>query len=225
MVVASPRHCLTGVSTTRGHRAVRPARLLALGDSYTIGEGLAPDAAWPARLVEALKARGRAWAPPTVIAATGWTTTELAEAINRAPLDPSYDLVTLLIGVNDQYRDWPVDAYPKRHAALLDRAIALAGGDARRCLAISIPDWSVTPFAAGDPRGRGAIAAAIDHYNAMAAANAAQRGVRFVDVTSLSRDPAFQGALVGDGLHPSAAQYQAWVDQIIAPAAIEALGA
>jgi lysophospholipase L1-like esterase len=225
VVAASRRHRLTGVAAARGNREARPARLLALGDSYTIGEGVAPDAAWPGRLVEALRARGRAWAAPTVIATTGWTTTELADAMAKAQLDPPYDLVTLLVGVNDQYRDWPPDAYPPRHAALLDRAIALAGGAARRCIAVSIPDWGATPFAAGDPRGRGAIAAAIDDYNAMAAANAAARGVRFVDVTRLSRDPALMGALVADGLHPSAEQYQAWVDRAIAPAAVEALGA
>jgi len=210
---------------TRGNGEARPARLLALGDSYTIGEGVAPAATWPARLVEALRSRGRAWAAPKLIASTGWTTTELAEAIAAVPLDPPYDLVTLLVGVNDQYRDWPVDAYPSRHAALLDRAIALAGGAARRCIAVSIPDWGATPFAAGDARGRGAIAAAIDHYNAMAAANAAARGARFVNVTRLSRDPALLGALVDDGLHPSAEQYQAWVDRAIAPAAVEALDA
>lgn len=213
------------MAATRGDSEARPVRLLALGDSYTIGEGVPPEAAWPARLVEALRARGLASAPPTVVATTGWTTSELADAIDAARLDPPYGLVTLLVGVNDQYRDWPPDAFPPRHAALLDRAIALAGGAARRCLVISIPDWGVTPFAAGDPRGRSAIAAAIDRYNAMAAANAAARGARVVDVTGLSRDAALSTALVADGLHPSAAQYQAWVDQAIAPAALAALAA
>lgn len=216
---------MTAASPARGswHRS-NPLRLLALGDSYTLGEGVPPDAAWPARLVAALEARGIRALAPTRIATTGWTTTELAEAIEGAALAPPYDLVTILIGVNDQYRNWPEPEFAPRHAALLDRAIALAGGDARRCVVISIPDWSVTPFAAGDPRGRVAIAAAIDRYNAMAKANAAARGTPFVDVTGLTRDPALASALADDGLHPSAAQYETWVHRAIAPAVHTALG-
>lgn len=194
-------------------------RLLALGDSYTIGEGVEPAGAWPERLVEHLRAAGVAIGKPTIIATTGWTTTELSAAVAGAMLDPPYDLVTLLVGVNDQYRDWPEEVFPGHYRELLAAAVRLAGADPRRCLAISIPDWSVTPFAAGDARGRAAIANAIDRYNALARGAAEAADVRFLDVTTISRSPAYAMSLVADGLHPSAAQYAAWVERAIAPAA------
>jgi lysophospholipase L1-like esterase len=208
--------------TAPGH-ADRIQRMLCLGDSYTIGEGVAERERWPALLADWLGVRGIPTAAPRVIAKTGWTTTELAAAIEDAALAPPHDLVTLLIGVNDQYRDWPEDDFPARHAGLLETAIGLAGGRSRRCLAISIPDWGVTAFGARDRRGPDAIGAAIDRYNAMARANAERRGVRFVDITALSRSPELAGALAEDGLHPSAAQYRAWVEQAIGPAARSAL--
>jgi lysophospholipase L1-like esterase len=200
-------------------------RLLALGDSYTIGEGVEPAAAWPQRLVDHLRTNGVAIGAPTIIATTGWTTTELAAAVAEAMLDPPYDLVTLQVGVNDQYRDWSVEAFPGHYAELLAVAVRLAGADPRRCLAISIPDWGVTPFAAGDARSAVVIANAIDRYNALAQKTAEARAIRYLDVTTISRSTEHAMSLVADGLHPSAAQYAAWVEQVIAPAASLVLNA
>lgn len=203
----------------------RPLRLLCLGDSYTIGEGVDPAERWPAVLEHWLRVRGHPVQPPTVIAKTGWSTTELSDAIDAASPEPPFDLVTLLIGVNDQYRDWPESEFPDRLAALVDRAIGLAGGRPRRCLAISIPDWGVTPFGQRDRRGPAAIGQAIDRYNRMVAAVAATRGVRFVDITPLSRAPEWAAATTDDGLHPAAECYRAWVERAIGPAALAALEA
>lgn len=195
----------------------RAKRVLALGDSYTIGEGVAPESSWPVQLTTMLRSAGLTIEPPLIIAKTGWTTTELSVAIDQAVLDPPYDMVTLLVGVNDQYRNWPETCFPERYGALLERAITFAGGVADHCVAVSIPDWSTTAFAANDARGSAAIAAAIDRYNMMARQQAEVRGVAFVDVTAISRSTPWTTALVADGLHPSDAQYRAWVQQAILP--------
>lgn len=193
-------------------------RYLALGDSYTIGEGVAPDDRWPAVLAERLRADGFDLAPPQIVARTGWTTDELDAGIDAAAPSGTFELVTLLIGVNNQYRGRPLDAYRQQVADLLQRAVGFAGGEPGRVVAVSIPDWGVTPFAAG--RDRDQIAREIDAFNAVAEAEARRIGARWVDVTPLSRT---QGALtVGDGLHPNAEAYRGWVD-LIEPAAQAAL--
>ncbi len=193
-------------------------RYLALGDSYTIGEGVAPADRWPVVLVERLRADGVALGGPQIVARTGWTTDELDAALDAADLEPPYALVTLLIGVNNQYRGRPLDEYRAQVAGLLDRAIGFAGSDPDRVVVVSFPDWGVTPFAAG--RDRAQIAYEVDAFNAAAAEIAGARGVRFVDVTPLSR--AQGGLTTSDGLHPNAEAYRAWVD-LIEPAAREAL--
>ncbi|MDT0631519.1 SGNH/GDSL hydrolase family protein [Rubrivirga litoralis] len=217
-------------------------RLLCLGDSYTVGEGVAPDEAWPARVAAALRTDGLNVAPPTVVAQTGWTTEDLAAALDAAPPDRGLsepaNAVTLLIGVNDQYRRPDADAYRARFAALLARAVALAGGPqtggpqtgrAERVVVVSIPDWGRTPHGAAPPedadvpvRTPAEIGREVDAFNAAARAEADAAGARWVDVTALSRE---QGALVAaDGLHPSGAAYAAWAERI-APAVRAALGA
>src|SRR5437867_870540 len=135
------------------HAAMR-MRYLALGDSYTIGEGVAEQERWPVQLVRLLRHRGVAIADPEIIARTGWTTEELAAAIAQHPPRGPYALVSLLIGVNDQYRGGDPEAYRPRFAALLAQAISFAGNDARRVIVLSIPDWGVSPFAAGGDRAR-----------------------------------------------------------------------
>lgn len=192
-----------------------PIRLLALGDSYTIGEAVSPADSWPVQLVQRLRARGIPIADPVIIAATGWTTAELAAAIETTPLDGPFSLVTLLIGVNDQYRGLPCDhTYRQRIRHLLKRAIALAGGEPRRVLVLSIPDWSITPFASH--RDRLAISTAIQTFNAANHAAAQEAGAASVDITPLSRLGATNPELLAaDGLHPSPAMYRRWVELIL----------
>jgi lysophospholipase L1-like esterase len=185
-------------------------RYLALGDSYTIGESVAESERFPVQL-----ARELGLGDPQIIARTGWTTDELNAAIDSAsPVGP-FELVTLLIGVNNQYRGRDAEQYRGELAALLQRAIGVAGGNARNVIVVSIPDWGVTPFAEG--RDRAKIASEIDRYNAINREEASRAGARYVDITPVSRGT--DAALVaGDGLHPSGKQYSEWV-KLIAPVA------
>lgn len=186
-------------------------RFLALGDSYTIGEGVEADGRWPVRLARELRAQGVALADPDIIATTGWTTDELSAAIDAADPPRDFALVSLLVGVNNQYRGRALDEYRAQLDALLARAAGLAGGRAGRVLVLSIPDWGVTPFAAASGRDQAAIARELDAFNAAAQALCAARGVAFVDITALSRARGAEPAmLVDDGLHPSATMYAQW---------------
>jgi lysophospholipase L1-like esterase len=203
-----------------GAPAAAPLRLLALGDSYTVGEGVAADACWPSQLQRQLRDDGIAVDPPRIVAVTGWTTDELAAGMDAAALVPEWELVTLQIGVNNQYRGRPAVHYREEFAQLLRRAIALAGGRPTRVVVVSIPDWGVTRFAREQRRDGAAIAAELDAYNALARAETAACDARWVDITALSRQRPDE--VVDDGLHPSEAQYAAWV-QSIAPAARAAL--
>ena len=200
------------------------ARYLALGDSYTIGEGVAPEGRWPAQLVAALRAAGLAIDDPRIIATTGWTTDELSAALDATePLSADWDMVSLLIGVNNQYRGRDADDYAREFAALLERAIGYAGGRERRVFVLAIPDWGVTPFAIEADRDRAAIARELDAYNAIAADVCARRGVTFVDIAPVSRARGAEAAMLADdGLHPSAALYAEWA-QLALPTARDAL--
>lgn len=192
--------------------------LLTLGDSYTIGEGVAAIERWPNQLAAALRKRGVEIAEPRIIAKTGWTTDELNDAIDGEGVKDSFDLVTLLIGVNNQYRGRDSENYRAEFASLLRRAIHFAGDDARRVIVVSIPDWGVTPFAVGRDRAR--IAAEIDAFNRVNRELTAQAGARYADITALSREGA--SMVVSDGLHPSAPMYGRWVEAIL-PEAVAAL--
>ena len=204
---------------------LRALRYLALGDSYTIGEGVEPAGRWPVQLAHALRAEGVMLGDPKIVAATGWTTDELAAALDafdasaitgQTPARPdsssAWDFVRLLIGVNDQYRGRGLDAYRAGFAGLLARAIDYARGRAERVLVLSIPDWGVTPFALREGRDGAQVARELDACNASAREACDRHGVAFVDVTAASRElGAAPGMLADDGLHPSAAMYAAWV--------------
>ena len=216
-----------------------PARYLALGDSYTIGESVPAAERWPNRLAQLLRGQGANLANPEIVARTGWTTDELAvaldavergEAVEMAPGEhaprpaPPYQLVTLLIGVNNQYRGRPLDEYRDQLRALVVRAVGYAGGQPRRVVMLSIPDWGVTPFAAGMGRDAATVAREIDSYNAAAREECAHAGVAFVDITPLTREAGERPELLaGDGLHPSGIDYQRWAEAAL-PAASAALG-
>ncbi|WP_426285841.1 SGNH/GDSL hydrolase family protein [Luteibacter sp. E-22] len=186
---------------------------LALGDSYTIGEGVPEEGRWPVQLTVRLRENGIAVGAPRIVATTGWTTDELSAAMDAAALQPGYAFVTLLIGVNNQYRGRTTTEYGEQFLALLRRAAELSG-DARRVVVVSIPDWGVTAFAEG--RDRAAIGRDIDAFNAIARDETLRMNSRWVDVTPASREAgAKPGMLVDDGLHPSAAQYAEWVKRIL----------
>ena len=203
----------------------RGARILALGDSYTIGESVDAADRWPVRLVRRLRLQGIAADDAVIIARTGWTTDELNAAIDDAAPHDGFDLVTLLIGVNNQYRGRSSENYRSELRGLLARAVSFAGSRPSRVLVISIPDWGVTPFAAESGRDVARIAAEIDAFNAVGRDEAARAGVRFVDITAISRRARRESGLIaGDGLHPSGAMYEEWSTQIL-PAAVEALAA
>jgi lysophospholipase L1-like esterase len=194
-------------------------RYLALGDSYSIGEGVAADGRWPAQLAGTLRARGIPLADPEILATTGWTTDELSAAMDGHAFKPPYDLVSLLIGVNNQYRGRDLDDFRAEFRALLERAVALAGGRPDRVLVVSIPDWGVTRFAARSGRDLEQVAREIDAFNAVKREEADAQSVAFVDITGISRVAGDEAAMLAeDGLHPSAAQYARWT-AAIAPVA------
>jgi len=199
------------------------ARYLALGDSYTIGEGVAAEDRWPAQLVRLLREGGTQIADPQIIARTGWTTAQLADAVRLEAPRAGFDVVTLLVGVNDQYAGAPVAQYEPLFAALLGRAIELAGGLASRVIVLSIPDWGVTPFALAEGRDPERVARELAAYNSVNRAAARARNASYVDITPASRAVAGDGGLlVADGLHPSARLYAQWAQMARAPA-LEAL--
>ncbi len=188
-------------------------RYLALGDSYTIGEAVEPTERFPAQLVTSLRIRSIGVSDPLVIAQTGWTTDELNAALDDANVQGSFSFVTLLIGVNNQYRGRSIDEYRIEFTALLQRAIGFAGGNASYVVVVSIPDWGVMPFAEG--RDRKQIAKEIDAFNAVNWEESVKAGALYVDVTPISREVVrYPELIAADGLHPSAVQYKYWVELI-----------
>ncbi|UYQ91631.1 SGNH/GDSL hydrolase family protein [Chitinophaga horti] len=181
---------------------------LALGDSYTIGEAVPADERFPAKLASLLHI-----AEPRIVAVTGWTTDELAAGIEAADIQATYDLVTLLIGVNNQYRGRSLPEYREQFTSLLKQAIAFAGHKADHVIVVSIPDWGVTPFAAG--RDQQQIAAEIDAFNAANKEIALAHGAQWIDITPFTREATADPALVAsDGLHPSGKDYARWAAAI-----------
>lgn len=198
-----------------------PIRYLALGDSYTIGEGVPPAERWPEQLADRLRRSGYQ-VELTLVARSGWTTYELAEGIRAADPQGEFDLVTLLIGVNNQYRGRAIENYRIQFQSLLEQAVDFAAGQPDRVIVLSIPDWSITPFASDWDAAK--ISAEIDEYNGINRALSLQAGVRYVDITSVFRraadDPCF---LAMDGLHPSGTMYSLWTE-LVFPEALLSLG-
>ena len=187
--------------------------LLCLGDSYTIGESVQFAENFPNQTVSQLRKDGYAFEEPEIVAQTGWTTDELQTAIDNHSLKNSYDFVTLLIGVNNQYRGRTVENYKSQFESLLKQAIQFANGKADRVIVLSIPDWSVTPFARD--RDTKQIAIQIDNYNSANAAIAEAHQVRYIDITPSSREAANDRSLIAsDGLHPSAKEYEKWSEKL-----------
>lgn len=188
-------------------------RFLALGDSYTIGQSVEEGQRWPVQLTDSLRSAGINLKDAEIIAQTGWTAGELMQAIsNRDPQGP-YDLVSLLIGVNNQYRGLDTSEYRMDLRELMQTAIALTANDATKVMVVSIPDYGVTPFARNMDAEK--IAEEIDAFNAIKKNESMRAGITFINVTSISRlaadDP---GLLADDKLHPSARMYAEWVKLI-----------
>jgi len=195
-------------------------RILALGDSYTIGESVAENERWPDRLAAMLSEKN-IQTDVTIIARTGWTTSELWQGIQADPPRGRYDLVSLLIGVNNQYRGYDINKYRDEFRFLLEKAIEYAGGKPEHVILLSIPDWGVTPFASG--RDRDKIANDIDAFNLINLDESKKMGVHYIDVTLASREALNDPVLVaGDGLHPSGKMYAEWA-KLVLPVAIRIL--
>lgn len=190
-------------------------RFLALGDSYTIGESVKKGKRWPEQLSDKLK-QDSIKLKPTIVATTGWTTDELLSGIVKSDdIKGKYDLVSLLIGVNNQYRGYNEEQYEKEFKVLLDRAIEFADGNPHHVFVVSIPDYGVTPFVEEKGMDPQKIGDELDSYNAIAQKIATLRDISFIDITGISRKAKDNPELIAsDGLHPSGEMYKLWVDKM-----------
>jgi lysophospholipase L1-like esterase len=188
----------------------RTLTYLALGDSYTIGTGVTEPERFPVQLRNRLVNDGFSIAETQIIATNGWTTANLISATNNFEPDSSFSLVSLLIGVNNQYQGRPIAEYSEQFSILLERAIMYAGGDTSRVIVISIPDYSVTPF--GQNMNPSQIAQQIDQFNDVNQSISEIYGVSYYYITDISRQAANDPTLIAtDNLHPSGAQYALWI--------------
>ncbi|MGQ0740279.1 MAG: SGNH/GDSL hydrolase family protein [Bacteroidota bacterium] len=204
------------VNTDTMPAAVKKYQYLALGDSYTIGESVAMQDNFPNQAASMMKTDTSAF-ETRIIARTGWTTDELEAGIiavnNTRPLLAKYDFVSLLIGVNNQYRGRSVNNYKTEFEELLKKAMQYAGNRPERVVVLSIPDWGVTPFAEGRDRAR--IASEIDAYNAANKEIAFRYNINYIEITAWTREAAADPSLLApDGLHPSGKEYRRWAERV-----------
>lgn len=186
---------------------------LAIGDSYTIGEQVPMEENFPHQLVAILKKENIEVAQPVIVAKTGWTTDELAQALREEGIKETFSFVTLLIGVNNQYRGRDVNNYKEEFTNLLNQAIVFANGHTQNVFVLSIPDWGVTPFAEGKDRTQ--IAKQIDAYNLTNKDISLVHKVNWLDITDSTRaNVSKDGFLVEDNLHPSGMEYKIWAERL-----------
>jgi lysophospholipase L1-like esterase len=186
---------------------------LALGDSYTIGQSVSESERFPAQTVARLKEQGVNVANPVYIARTGWTTASLQSAIATENPSPTYDIVSLLIGVNDQYQRMDTGGYTQRFTMLLEKAIQLARGEKKHVFVLSIPDYSVTPFVAASEKER--VRREVDQFNSINKRITDAFGVSYTDITPSTREAAANPSLIAaDGLHPSGHEYRKWAEML-----------
>ncbi len=194
-------------STTKGK-----FKYLALGDSYTIGESVTESERWPVQLAEMVRNQNIDLASPDIIAKTGWTTAELSAGIDNAKPTNDYDLVSVLIGVNNQYRRQSMATYRTELRDILTTAIGFAKNKPERVFMLSTPDWGVTPFGVGSNRSN--IANEIDGFNAVAQEECKKLNIKYIDITPLSRTALNNPTLVAsDQLHFSGKMYQLWAEK------------
>lgn len=199
-------------------------RFLALGDSYTIGESVEPNQRWPMHLVHALADAQFECESPIIIAKTGWTTDELDKAIDDSQPEGDFHLVSLLIGVNNQYRQRSVETYKPEFEKLLERAIRFSGGKPKHVIVVSIPDYGITPFVSdkfkqaepGETKFLASrISAELDAYNLAAKEITIRHGAHWVDITEISRSRGLEPQMLAeDKLHPSGGMYKLWADEV-----------
>jgi lysophospholipase L1-like esterase len=209
---------LTNMSSDTSKTTTSPSAglitYLALGDSYTIGQSVTPDNSYPVQLAGLLSTQAYSIGPPTIIATTGWTTADLMAAIagDTNVTGKKYDFVTLLIGVNDQFQGISQDVYRANFIQLLHTAISFAKNDSTRVFVLSIPDYGVTPFAAGR---ESTIGPEIDQFNAINKTESGKAGVNYLDITPISKEAADDTSLLApDGLHPSGKMYKLWMAKL-----------
>ena len=213
--------CTSSCAVQRPARSVPTPKanevsFLALGDSYTIGEGVGAAERWPVQLAALARQQGQPVQAPTIIARTGWTTAELQAAVAEAHAQKTYGLVSLQIGVNNQYRGQTVGLYRTEFRALLRTAVGFAGGRSGRVLVLSIPDWGQSPFARRQGRDPAAIGAEINRFNTVAQQECQQAGVAYIDITPLTRTAAGDAAaFTRDGLHYAGPHLRQWAQQAL----------
>lgn len=187
---------------------------LALGDSYTIGEGVPLHESFPFQVVQILRANGHAFTAPEIIAKTGWTTGELIEHLSQTNLLESYDFVTLLIGVNNQYRDLSVENYKKEFTFLLEEALRCAGGKTKHVMVMSIPYWQLTPFASG--RDKQKIEKEINAFNNINKTIATHSETIYIDIAPGTKEVVSKPELItNDQLHYSAIEHNRWATNVV----------
>ena len=202
-----------GFTAFAGEPAAPPLKILALGDSYTIGESVAAKDRFPVKLAELLRAGGEPAADPVIIARTGWTTRALIDAIAAEKPVGTFEIVTLLIGVNNQFRGRDEKEYRTEFVLLLQEALKFAGQSANRVIVVSIPDWGATPFARG--RDSAKIAGEIDRFNQINKEESEKAKVKYVEITEHSRQARTDATLIAaDGLHPSTKMYAHWAKSV-----------
>lgn len=213
----------TNTSPTLNAKPKNKISYLAIGDSYTIGEAVPLQGSFPYQLTAILKDSGLDVGTPHIIAKTGWTTSELQEAIKKANLNEQFTVVTLLIGVNNQYRGESKEKYRKEFKELLQTALGFANGNKAGVFVVSIPDWGLTPYGLESGRDISTVSSDIDAFNAINKEETLSQGISYTDITPGSRLVVSDKELVAsDGLHPSAKMYQEWAVQL-APALIKGL--
>ncbi len=211
----------TPADTTHNTSTTSGLKYLALGDSYTIGQNVQEGARFPAQTVSILYNQNVIIAPPRYIATTGWTTANLINAINAENPPATYDIVTLLIGVNDQYQHLDTAGYRARFTTLLNTSIVLAANQPKHVFVLSIPDYSATPYVPQSDKSR--VSKEIDDFNAINKQITVAQNIAYIDITPASRDAISDPELVAsDGLHPSGKQYQKWA-MLLAPVIKNAL--
>jgi lysophospholipase L1-like esterase len=195
-----------------GHSQLRTFRYLALGDSYTIGESVSEPERWPSQLAVLLSNNRLDKITTSIIATTGWRTDNLRNAIQIAKLKDEYDLVSLLIGVNNQYQGKPAEQYAIEFEELLKNSIRLAKGNKGNVFVVSIPDYGFTPFG---ERNQARISKEIDQFNEINSRITNQYGVKYINITDISRRGLSDPSLVAnDGLHPSGKMYRLWAERM-----------